>query len=104
MQVKVDFAKKLNPDLSDESVRELLYTRGGGVRTGTARLIGYAASYDDVVYRFADYNAGVYASRNAAFQQMLEDLTGIALDNDGDLLIYNKNGELKQTKVFKVKK
>jgi len=93
MQVKVDFAKQLNPDLSDESVRELLYTRGGGVRTGTARLIGYAASYDDVVYRFADYNAGVYASRNAAFQQMVEDLTGIALDNDGDLLIYNKNGE-----------
>ena len=25
------------------------------MRFGTARLIGYPASYDDVIYRFADY-------------------------------------------------
>ena len=92
MQVKVDFAQSLEPRMSGDDVRELLYTRSGGVRAGTARLIGYAASYDDVVFRFADYNAGLYTSRNAAFQQLVEDLTGIALKNDGDLLLYDKDG------------
>jgi hypothetical protein len=93
MQVKVDFAKEFIDD--DEEVRELLYTRAGGVRFGTARLIGYEASYDDITYRFADYNAGMYASRNAMFQQMLSDLTGHKLVTDGDLLAYDENGEPK---------
>jgi hypothetical protein len=92
MQVKVDFAKAQEPNLSDAAVRELLYTRSGGVRFGTARLIDYAAHYDDVVYRFADYNAGVYASRNAAVQKMVSALVGVALVEDGDLLLYDKNG------------
>lgn len=95
MQVKVDFAKTLNEDLDDTAVRELLYTRGGGVRAGTARLIGYGASYDDIAFRFADYNAGRYSSRNAAFQQMVDDLTGITLDHDGDLMVYDKKGRAK---------
>lgn len=92
MQVKVDFAKAEEPNLADAAVRELLYTRSGGVRFGTARLIGYAAHYDDVVFRFADYNAGVYASRNAAVQKMVSALVGVALVADGDLLLYDKNG------------
>jgi hypothetical protein len=92
MQVKVDFAQQLEPKLSGDEVRELLYTRGGGVRFGTARLIGYPAAYDDVVFRFADYNAGRYASRNAALQQLVEDLTGRSLANDGDLLLYDDKG------------
>jgi hypothetical protein len=94
MQVKVSFARELGKKegLDDDDVRELLYTRGGGVRFGTARLIGYPASYDDVVYRFADYNAGMYTSRNAAFQQLLIDLTGQQLVLDGDLLAYDKSG------------
>lgn len=95
MQVKVSFAKELaeSEGLDDAAVRELLYTRGGGIRFGTARLIGYPASYDDIIYRFADYNAGEYASRNAAIQQMLVDLTGIPLDLDGDMLAYDKDGD-----------
>lgn len=97
MQVKVSFARALGKDegIDDDDVRELLYTRDGGVRFGTARLIGYPASYDDVLYRFADYNAGVYASRNAAFQSMLADVTGHALVTDGDLLAYDEDGGTK---------
>lgn len=97
MQVKISYARSLDEldDLGDEQLREYLYTRNGGVRVGTARLLDYPASYDDIVYRFADYNVGVYASRNAAFQAMLQDLTGRNLALDGDLLIYEDNGEPK---------
>ena len=96
MQVKVSFAKQLaeNKGLTDSNVREKLYTRAGGVRAGTARLLAYEASYDDIIYRFADYNAGIYASRNAAFQAQLSDLTEMKLTLDGDLLSYTKDGEL----------
>jgi hypothetical protein len=87
MQVQVAFARQMS-GLSDAETRELLYTRFGGVRFGTARLLGYAAEYDDVVYRFADYNAGTYSSRNAAFQEQLGWLVGTKLALDGDLLDY----------------
>jgi len=94
MQVKVSFAQAIGEKdgLNDDDVRELLYTRGGGVRFGTARLIGYPANYDDVVYRFADYNAGVYSARNAALQTQLTDLTGLPLVPDGDLLAWDEDG------------
>jgi hypothetical protein len=97
MQVKVSFARALGEKdgLSDDDVRELLYTRGGGVRFGTARLIGYPAHYDDVISRFADYNAGVYSARNAALQTQLADLTGLPLVPDGDLLAWDDDGEPK---------
>jgi hypothetical protein len=94
MQVKVDFVRTL-PEfrrLDDGEVRELLYTRAGGIRGGAARLLGYKASYDKIIYRFADYNVGVYSSRNAAFQKLLSDLTGQELALDGDLLAYDDDG------------
>lgn len=96
MQVKVDFARAHGADegLSDAMVRELLYTRGGGVRFGTARLIGYQAQYTDIRHRFADYNSGLYASRNAAFQAQVSVLTGIDLVQDGDLLAYDDDGDV----------
>ncbi len=97
MQVKVSFARtvKGNQELSDEAIREQLYTRAGGIRFGTARLIDYPAQYDDIAFRFADYNAGIYTSRNAAFQALLVDLTGMALTLDGDILAYSENGDPK---------
>ena len=93
MQVKISFAETLEvfKDLSSEELREKLYTRAGGIEAGTSRLFHYEASYDKQIYRFADYNVGVYASRNAAFQSMLTDLTKQKLVLDGDLLAYRSN-------------
>ncbi len=50
------------------------------------------ADYDDPVFRFADYNAGEWASRNAAFQIQLGVVTGLEVVADGDLLAYGRNG------------
>ena len=95
MQVSVRFAEELagkkRRDVS--GVRDELYARAGGVSYGTARLLGHQAAYAQPLYRFADYNAGVYASRNAALQEQVSKLTGIALAPDGDLLSYDKNAK-----------
>ena len=93
MQVSVSFALEHSEGLDREAVRELLYTRSGGVRFGTARLFAHEADYDKPLYRFADYNAGYYASRNAAFQVMIRDLTGQKITPDGDILIWNDRGK-----------
>ncbi|WP_375756259.1 DUF1615 domain-containing protein [Corallococcus exercitus] len=94
MQVSVRYAvEKAGPDADPVAVRESLYTRAGGVRYGTARLLGFEAAYDAPLYRFADYNAGVYSSRNAALQAQVSRLTGVALATDGDLQLYDKEGE-----------
>ena len=79
------------PD-AEETVRDALYTRAGGLRYGVPRLWGYPLTDPDVLYRFADYNAGQYASRNAAVQRALAQLTGTRLAADGDLLVYGPDG------------
>jgi hypothetical protein len=94
MQVSVRYALEQDGGKhSEPEVRAHLYTRAGGVRTGTSRLLGYSAGYGQPLYRFADYNAGFYASRNAALQAQLSRLTGKPLVQDGDLLLYNDQGE-----------
>jgi hypothetical protein len=87
MQVSVDYAKR-NAGLKEiylADFRNELYTRKAGILYGASHLFDYENSYDDIKYRFADYNAGQYSSRNAGFQFMVASLSGIQLDLDGDL-------------------
>ena len=93
MQVSVNYARKLAQAIgkSTSDMRDTLYTRDGGVFYGTAHLLYYPARYDNIIYRFADYNAGHYASRNAGFQLMLNQLTGGKITPDGDLLSHGSN-------------
>jgi len=97
MQVSVRFAaqwaREHQGPPSVSAVRDALYTRAGGVSFGAARLLGYPVRYDRPLYLFADYNAGYYASRNAAVQAHLARLTGLPLALDGDLLAYQRNGD-----------
>jgi len=101
MQVSVAFALKTarqqrwTPMTLQDSyrVRDELYTRRGGMRYGLLQLLGYDTGYDRKVYRFADYNAGRYASRNAAFQLAVSEVGGVTLARDGDLLAYGANGK-----------
>ena len=91
MQVSVEFAQRHVKELDypyrmTGSVRDEVFSRRGGLYFGTAHLLGYAAPYDQPIYRFADFNAGQYASRNAAFQSAVSALAGVALDLDGDLV------------------
>ncbi|HEY8011419.1 MAG TPA: DUF1615 domain-containing protein [Rudaea sp.] len=89
MQVGIAFAEanaKDYPYPIRDSIRHELFTRRGGVYFGTLHLLGYPANYAEPLYRFADYNAGRYASRNAAFQSAVSGASGIAFAHDGSLL------------------
>lgn len=95
MQVSVDFAEALNherpyPYPKRDTVRHEVFTRRGGLYYGIAMLLDYPAVYSAPRYRFADYNAGRYSSRNAAFQLALARVSGRSIAPDGDLLRYDK--------------
>jgi hypothetical protein len=93
MQVSIDFAQahvrtRPYPFPAEDSLRHEVFTRRGGLYFGTAHLLDYTAPYgSEMLYRFADFNAGRWASRNAAFQQALATATGRTLDLDGDLYV-----------------
>jgi hypothetical protein len=93
MQVNVAFAEQFAaaapyPYPTKQSIADELFTRRGSVYFGVAHLLDYRAPYDDYLYRFADYNAGQYASRNAAFQYALSIAAGTPLAADGALLAH----------------
>jgi len=91
MQVNVVFARRFNavrpyPFPTEANLEGELFTRRGSLYFGIAHLLAYNAPYDGYIYRFADYNAGQYASRNAAFQSAVALASGRHLLTDGALL------------------
>lgn len=74
-------------------LRDDLYTQYGGLYYGIHRLMMYPTHYDKAIYRFADYNSGMYSSRNASIQKAIAKLSGQTLALDGDLLSYDKDGD-----------
>jgi hypothetical protein len=91
MQVSIAFAEtytqaRTYPYAVRESVRNEVFTRRGGLYFGTAHLLAYDAPNEKLFYRFVDFNAGQYASRNAAFQNALSVASGLPVTLDGDLL------------------
>jgi hypothetical protein len=91
MQVNIAFAEQFAtarpyPYPVKSSIADEVFTRRGSLYFGTAHLLAYPAPYGTYLYRFADFNAGQYASRNAAFQRAVSRASGIPVAPDGALL------------------
>jgi hypothetical protein len=100
MQVNVAFLKqtpavRTYPYPVKSTMADELFTRRGSVYFGIAHLLAYPAPYPRYLFRFADYNAGQYASRNAAFQNAVSAASGIPVTPDGALI--PSNGEVGST-------
>jgi hypothetical protein len=98
MQVNVAFAEQFAalrpyPYPVKSSIADEVFTRRGSLYFGTAHLLAYPASYDAYLYRFADFNAGQYASRNAAFQRAVASASGIPIVADGALLPHGSDAK-----------
>ena len=104
MQVNVAFAEQYAqvrpyPYPVKDSIGDELFTRRGSVYFGIAHLLAYKPPYNDYLYRFADYNAGQYASRNAAFQNAVSAISGRALVADGALVSHESGASASDTEL-----
>jgi Protein of unknown function (DUF1615) len=98
MQVNIAFAEQFAatrpyPYPVKISIADEVFTRRGSLYFGTAHLLAYSAPYDSYLYRFADFNAGQYASRNAAFQRAVAGASGISVVPDGALLPHDNEAK-----------
>jgi hypothetical protein len=96
MQVNIAFAEKFAaarpyPYPVKVSIADEVFTRRGSTYFGIAHLLAYSAPYDRYLYRFADYNAGQYSSRDAAFQKAVSTASGVPLLPDGALLPHDSD-------------
>jgi hypothetical protein len=94
MQVSVTYAEhyateRPYPYPVKASIADELFTRRGSLYFGAAHLLAYDAPYEQYLFRFADFNAGQYASRNAAFQSAVARASGMLLVTDGALLSHD---------------
>ena len=91
MQVNVAFAERYAatrpyPYPVKVSIPDEVFSRRGSLYFGIGHLLAYEPPYDQYLYRFADFNAGQFASRNAAFQRALSRVSGLRVLADGALL------------------
>lgn len=94
MQVSIAFAEKHTdgyPWNITGTVRQEVFSLRGGLWFGTYHLLNYPVHYGEPLYRFADFNAGWYASRNAAFQHAVSRASGVKLALDGDLIAWGSS-------------
>jgi hypothetical protein len=104
MQVNVVFAEQFSsthhyPYPVKTTIDDEVFTRRGSLYFGTAHLLAYSPPYDRFLYRFADFNAGQFSSRNAAFQLAVSAASGAAVTPDGALLPHDAGSKTGDTEL-----
>ncbi|MEK7523918.1 MAG: DUF1615 family protein [Patescibacteria group bacterium] len=94
--IALSIARQQGENLTEDQMRDRLFNRRQNLVYGLALLKDSMDAYTidgkmHVDYVFADYNAGRYASRNAALQGTVS-LLGQKIVPDGDLLMYDSRG------------